>query len=156
MMGKARRCEGAQGAQFSRLHFRVAIFCLFERAITYFKVWSKLDDLVWRNTMLFFEETKFDFFIEPGSTCCVFCYGLNCFVKFQICCCLSGNMNLDILWQGSEAPLTCITFYMIILRSGVLFLSFRCFQNFSKVLKRQDVIFARKQLTPCSTCTFIT
>ena len=101
------------------LHFHIVIICLFEREVTYFKVCSK----VWKNMRLFIEEIKFDFFIEPGSTCIIFCYRLNSFIRFQICCYLSEAINLDILWQGSERPLTCITFYIIIFKSDILFRS---------------------------------
>ena len=55
---------------------------------------------------LFFEETNF----EAGSICFVFCFALNGLVRFQICCYLLGAVNPDIPWQGSEAPLACITF----------------------------------------------
>ena len=65
------------------------------------------------------------FFIEPGSICFAFCYRVNSFVRFQICCYLSGAMNLDILWQDSEALLTCITFYIIIFESDILFRSIK-------------------------------
>ena len=89
--------------------------------VTYFKVCNK----VWRNMRLLFEEIKFDFFIEPGSICFVFCYRVNSFVRFINCCYLLGAMNLDILWQDSEAPLTCITFYIIIFGSDILFRSIK-------------------------------
>ena len=32
-------------------------------------------------------------------------------------------MNLDIIWQGSERPLMCIKFYIIIFKSDILFRS---------------------------------
>ena len=63
--------------------FRV-ILCLFERAVTYFKVCTKQEDIVWRNMRLWFEETKIDFLIKPGSICFVFCYKLGSFIRFQI------------------------------------------------------------------------
>ena len=35
-------------------------------------------------------------------------------------------------------------------------LSTSCFKSFSKMLENQDVIFARKQITPCNTCVLVT
>ena len=67
-----------------------------------FQSLHELEDILWRNMRLFFEETKYDFFIETGSISSVFCYRLNSFI--------SEISNLMLLWQGSEAPLRCITF----------------------------------------------
>ena len=42
---------------------------------------------------LFFEETKYDLFVEAGSICFVFCFRLD---SFASCCYLLGTVNLDI------------------------------------------------------------
>ena len=63
------------------LYFSIVLLCLFERMVTYFKVYAKLEDIVQRNMKLFFEETKFDFFIEAESICFVFCYRLNSLIS---------------------------------------------------------------------------
>ena len=70
---------------------------------------------------IFWRDKVWFFYIEPGSTYYAFCYRLNSFIRFQISCYLLGAMNLDILGQRSEAPLTCITFYIIIFGSDILF-----------------------------------
>ena len=100
------------------LHFHIVNLCLFERAVTYILLMKEHEAIFWRDKVWFF-------YIEPGSTYHVFCYRLNSFIRFQISCYLLGAMNLDILGQRSEAPLTCITFYIIIFGSDILFRSIK-------------------------------
>ena len=78
------------------------------------------------------------FFIEPGSICFVFCYRPNSFIRFQISCYLLGAMNLDILWRGSEAPLTCINSILLSFSEVIVcsILLNRCLKNFSKIWKK--------------------
>ena len=85
---------------------------IWTRGYLFQSLHTKLEDIAWRSMKLFFI-----FAIGNGITYFVFCYRLNSFIRFQISYYLFGAMNLDILWQGSKAPLTCIKFYIILFGS---------------------------------------
>ena len=88
---------------FFVLHFPIVLLCLFERMVTYFKVYAKLEDIVWRNMKVFFEETKFHFFIKAGSICFVFCFRLNSLI--------SKTSNFVLHFGGRESCYTLTGFW---------------------------------------------
>ena len=68
------------------LHFAIVIPCLLEHVVTYFNVYTKLKG-TWRNMRLFSQGDKI-FSIVAGSIWFIFCFRLNIFTSFKICCCL--------------------------------------------------------------------
>ena len=62
------------------LYFSIVITCLLERVLIYFKVYTKLEVLVWRKMMLFLGETKIDIF-HSSCNFIAFCFKLNIFTS---------------------------------------------------------------------------
>ena len=60
------------------LYFPIVIPRLIERVLTYFNVYTKLELLVFRKMMLFFVDTKIDFFYSSCNFI-AFCLRLNIF-----------------------------------------------------------------------------
>ena len=63
------------------LHIPIVISCLLKRVIIYFKVYTKLEVIVWMNMRLFLARKNLIFFIVGKSTWYNFCFGLNIFTN---------------------------------------------------------------------------